>query len=77
VIPAPDGSDIILEGLIHAVTRAFIVRPFGTQADIDFDRVETDLISPALVKADIEGRTTGDITSQGVATVAQSVGFSR
>jgi hypothetical protein len=29
------------------VTRAFIVRPFGTQADINFDRVETDLISPA------------------------------
>jgi hypothetical protein len=47
------------------VTRAFIVRPFGTQADIDFNRVEKDLIAPALDAADIEGRTTGDITAQG------------
>ena len=47
------------------VTRAFIVRPFGTQAEIDFDRVERDLIAPALDQAAIEGRTTGDITSQG------------
>jgi hypothetical protein len=47
------------------VMRAFIVRPFGTQAEINFDRVEKDLIAPALDKANIEGRTTGDITSQG------------
>jgi hypothetical protein len=47
------------------VTRAFIVRPFGTQAEIDFNRVEKDLIAPALDKEGIEGRTTGDITSQG------------
>ena len=30
------------------VTRAFIVRPFGAQEGIDFDRVERDLIAPAL-----------------------------
>ena len=40
------------------VTRAFIVRPFGTQDGIDFDRVEKDLIAPALKQAGIEGRTT-------------------
>jgi len=38
------------------VARAFIVRPFGTQDGIDFDRVENDLIAPALKLAGIEGR---------------------
>ena len=47
------------------VTRAFIVRPFGTQGGIDFDRVERDLIAPALTAAGIEGRTTLEITRQG------------
>jgi hypothetical protein len=45
--------------------RAFIVRPFGTQDGIDFDRVEKDLIAPALELAGIEGRTTLEITRQG------------
>ena len=47
------------------VTRAFIVRPFRTQEGIDFDRVEKDLIAPALSACGIEGRTTGEITRQG------------
>jgi hypothetical protein len=47
------------------IARAFIVRPFGTQDGIDFDRVEKDLIAPALKLAGIEGRTTLEITRQG------------
>ncbi len=47
------------------VARAFIVRPFGTKDGIDFDRVERDLIAPALKQAGIEGRTTLEITRQG------------
>src|SRR5262245_19257192 len=47
------------------VTRAFIVRPFRVQEGIDFDRVEQELIAPALSKCGIEGRTTGEITRQG------------
>ena len=31
--------------------RAFIIRPFGTKGGIDFDRVETLLIGPALTRA--------------------------
>jgi hypothetical protein len=38
---------------------AFIVRPFGTKNGIDFDRVEADLIRPALKALDIPGGTTG------------------
>lgn len=50
--------------------RAFIVRPFGTKNDkqgqpIDFDRVERELIAPALTALDIEGRTTGEIAAAG------------
>lgn len=45
--------------------RAFIVRPFGTKGDIDFDRVEADLISPALERLGISGRTTMDILRTG------------
>ncbi len=46
-------------------TRAFIVRPFHTQEGIDFDRVESELISPALDRLRISGRTTGEIMEQG------------
>jgi len=46
-------------------TRAFIVRPFGVKEDIDFDRVERELIAPALAACGIEGRTTGEIVRQG------------
>ncbi|MBV9805990.1 MAG: hypothetical protein JO286_02345 [Solirubrobacterales bacterium] len=45
--------------------RAFIVRPFGTQQDIDFDLVERKLISPVLDDLGIAGRTTGEITRAG------------
>jgi hypothetical protein len=38
---------------------AFIVRPFGTKNGIDFDRVEADLIRPALKALNIPGGTTG------------------
>jgi hypothetical protein len=48
-----------------SVSRAFIVRPFGVKEGINFDLVEEKLITPALKKIDIEGRTTGDITRQG------------
>jgi hypothetical protein len=46
-------------------TRAFIVRPFGVKEGIDFERVERELIAPALERCGIEGRTTGEITRQG------------
>lgn len=50
--------------------RAFIVRPFGTQEGIDFERVEADLIRPALAALgalgfEVEGGTTGQISRQG------------
>jgi len=45
--------------------RAFIVRPFGEKSGINFDKVETDLIAPALDRLDIEGRTTGDVIEAG------------
>jgi hypothetical protein len=45
--------------------RAFIIRPFGVKQDIDFDRVERDLIAPALAGAGVDGRTTLDILRAG------------
>jgi hypothetical protein len=45
--------------------RAFIIRPFGTKKGIDFDRVERELIDPALTKFDVTGRTTGEIMEAG------------
>ena len=51
--------------------RAFIVRPFGPRktsgenpVEIDFDRVEAELIGPALEHHGIGGRTTVDIAAQ-------------
>ena len=44
--------------------KAFIVRPFGTQKGIDFDRVEEELIRPALAALKISGRTTGEFIQQ-------------
>src|ERR1051325_584120 len=44
---------------------AFIIRPFGTKKGIDFDRVESELIGPALAGHRITGRTTGDSLKQG------------
>ena len=44
---------------------AFIVRPFGIKQGIDFDRVESELIRPALGKAGFSGGTTGELVQQG------------
>ena len=38
--------------------RAFIIRPFGTKNDINFDEVEQELIDPALNELGVTGRTT-------------------
>ena len=45
--------------------RAFIIRPFGTKNDINFDDVELKLIDPALNRLEITGRTTMEIRRQG------------
>jgi hypothetical protein len=51
--------------------RAFIVRPFGSKANslgedpIDFDRVDTELISAALSQVGMTGGTTGEFVQQG------------
>ncbi|HKG58717.1 MAG TPA: tetratricopeptide repeat-containing protein [Pyrinomonadaceae bacterium] len=45
--------------------RAFIIRPFGTKNDINFDEVEKKLIDPALNRLEITGRTTMEIRRQG------------
>lgn len=50
--------------------RAFIVRPFGAKEGIDFDRVERELIQPALERLralghDVAGGTTGEIARAG------------
>ncbi|HSP98545.1 MAG TPA: tetratricopeptide repeat-containing protein [Candidatus Dormibacteraeota bacterium] len=50
--------------------RAFIVRPFGQKEGIDFDRVERELIQPALRRlrdlgVDVSGGTTGEISRAG------------
>ena len=44
---------------------AFIVRPFGTKNGIDFDRVERELIRPALEQLNFSGGTTGEFIEQG------------
>ncbi len=43
----------------------FIVRPFGTKNNINFDRVETELIRPAMRAAGLTGGTTGEFVQQG------------
>src|SRR5437773_3690289 len=43
----------------------FIVRPFGAKSGIDFDRIETDLIRPAMEQAGLTGGTTGEFIQQG------------
>ncbi len=43
----------------------FIVRPFGVKNNIDFDRVEKDLIRPAMEQAGFTGGTTGEFLQQG------------
>ena len=50
--------------------RLFIVRPFGNKEGIDFDRVERELIQPALVRLNamgvpVTGGTTVEINRAG------------
>src|SRR3954471_24055420 len=45
--------------------RAFVVRPFGTRNDIDFDAVGSKLIAPALVDTEYSGNTTEAISEAG------------
>lgn len=45
--------------------RAFIIRPFGVQRDIDFEHVCETLIVPALAAVNVDGRTTLDILRAG------------
>ena len=45
--------------------RAFIIRPFGTKNEINFDEVERLLIAPALKRIGADGRTTVDIVHAG------------
>ena len=45
--------------------RAFVVRPFGTQGGVDFERVQRDLIEPALRTLRIDGDTTQEIAQAG------------
>lgn len=45
--------------------RAFIIRPFGTKNEINFDDVESKLIDPALNRLEVTGRTTMEIRRQG------------
>lgn len=45
--------------------RAFIVRPFGVKQNIDFERVQKELIAPALAGAGITGDTTAEILEAG------------
>ena len=45
--------------------QAFIVRPFGVKDGIDFDKVEAELIQPALKAVGIIGSTTGSIVEAG------------
>ncbi len=47
------------------ILSAFIVRPFGEKKGVNFDKVESDLIGPALDRLGIPGRTTAEITEQG------------
>jgi hypothetical protein len=45
--------------------QAFIVRPFGIKQDVNFDKVDEELIQPALQQAGIIGSTTASIMEAG------------
>src|SRR5215210_1881960 len=45
--------------------QAFIVRPFGIKQEVDFDKVDKELIQPALTLVGISGSTTSAIVEQG------------
>ena len=43
----------------------FVVRPFGTKNDIDFDKVHRELIAPAMARLGLQGDTTEPIARAG------------
>src|SRR5215470_3459317 len=50
--------------------RVFVIRGFGTKTDtkggsVDFDRVHTDLIAPALARCGLAGGTTAEVEDAG------------
>ena len=47
------------------MTRAFIIRPFGAKAGVNFDAVDEKLIQPAPAQIDVSGNTTTEIVEQG------------
>ena len=47
------------------MTRAFIIRPFGAKAGVNFDTVDEKLIQPALAQIGVSGNTTTEIVEQG------------
>ena len=47
------------------MNKAFIVRPFGIKSGVDFDKVDKELIQPALKQAGVNGSTTASIVEQG------------
>ena len=47
------------------MTRAFIIRPFGAKAGVNFDTVDEKLIQPALAQIGVIGNTTTEIVEQG------------
>ncbi|MCY7420872.1 MAG: hypothetical protein LH478_03910 [Chitinophagaceae bacterium] len=47
------------------MNKAFIVRPFGIKNDVDFDKVDKELIQPALKQVGVNGSTTASIVEQG------------
>jgi hypothetical protein len=52
------------------MARVFVIRPFGKKKDssekeIDFDRIDQQLITPALQAAGLDGGTTGEIVDAG------------
>ena len=46
--------------------RAFVVRPFGTKHEINFEEVHKYLIAPALAALDIQGNTTEGFLEAGI-----------
>src|SRR5262249_12336595 len=67
--PRAGGRCKIMErtaGAEGGTMRAFVIRAFGQQAGVDFERVHTELIEPALHQAGVDGGgTTGEIVEAG------------
>jgi hypothetical protein len=58
-------SVLVRRNVRRSIVRAFIIRPFGEKSGVDFDKVEAELIAPALDRLKIEGRTTGEVVEAG------------